>query len=84
MVIMSIDVSLLLDSQLSPEDVPAALRAVAADPQLRDRYTVYGLVGDAMRGLSVPDDGFSVRIFDRLRREGVRIEPGFDPLAGDR
>jgi negative regulator of sigma E activity len=78
---MSIDVSMLLDGQLSSEEVPAALRAVGSDPQLRDRYTVYGLLGDALRGLSVPDDGFSVRIIDRLRREGVKIEPGFDPLA---
>lgn len=81
---MSIDVSMLLDSQLSPEEVPAVLRAVGSDPQLRDRYTVYGLVGDALRGLSVPDDGFSVRIFNRLRREGIKIEPGFDPLADGR
>lgn len=81
---MSIDVSMLLDGQLPTEEVPAALSAVGSDPHLRDRYTVYGLVGDTLRGSSVPDDGFSVRIFDRLRREGVRIEPGFDPLVDDR
>ena len=80
---MSIDVSLLLDGQLPPQEVPAALRALESDPQLRDRYTVYGLLGDTLRGLSVPDDGFSVRIFDRLHRDGVRIESDFDPLVGD-
>ena len=26
------------------------------------------------------DDGFSERIFERMKREGVKMEPGFDPL----
>jgi hypothetical protein len=34
-----------------------------------------------LRGNSTPDDGFSIRIFDRMRKEGVEIEPGYDPLA---
>ena len=80
---MSIDVSLLLDGQLPAQEVAATLQTLESDPQLRDRYTVYGLLGDTLRGLSVPDDGFSVRIFDRLRREAVHIESGFDPLAED-
>ena len=80
---MTLKVSLLLDGQLAPGEVKAALEDVAADPQLRDRYTIYGLVGDALRGNSTPDDGFSARIFERMRREGVRIERGFDPLKGD-
>jgi len=36
--------------------------------------------GDALRGNSTPDDGFSIRIFERMKREGVKIEPGYDPL----
>lgn len=79
---MSLKVSLLLDAQLESKDVNAGLKEIAADPQLRDRYTVYGLVGDVLRGNSTPDDGFSARIFERMRREGVTIERGFDPLSG--
>ncbi len=79
---MSLKVSLLLDGQLAPGEVKAALEETAADPRLRDRYTIYGLVGDALRGNSTPDDGFSARIFERLRREGATIEKGFDPLKG--
>lgn len=79
---MSLKVSLLLDGQLAPGEVKAALDETAADPQLRDRYTIYGLVGDALRGNSTPDDGFSARIFERLRREGAKIEQGYDPLKG--
>ncbi len=77
---MSLKVSLLLDGQLAPGEVKAVLEETAADPRLRDRYTIYGLVGDALRGNSTPDDGFSARIFERLQRDGVRIEKDFDPL----
>ena len=78
---MSQKVSLLLDSQLDPDDVAKVLNDLGADTALRDRFTVYGLVGDAMRGVNVPDDGFSKRIFARLRREAVKVEDGYDPLA---
>jgi negative regulator of sigma E activity len=79
-VTVSLKVSLLLDDQLAPDEVKAVLDETAADPRLRDRYTIYGLVGDVLRGNSTPDDGFSARIFERMRREGARIEKGFDPL----
>ena len=78
---MSQKVSLLLDSQLDTEDVAHVLEDLGEDEVLRDRFTIYALVGDAMRGVNVLDDGFSKRIFARLRREGVKMEDAFDPLA---
>jgi negative regulator of sigma E activity len=66
---MTLKVSLLLDGQLDAKDTAEALRETASAPALRDRYTIYGLVGDVLRGNSTPDDGFSQRIFERLRRE---------------
>jgi negative regulator of sigma E activity len=78
---MSQKVSLLLDSQLDAEDVVRVLKELGANDVLRDRFTIYGLIGDAMRGVNVPDDGFSKRIFARLRGEGVKIEDGYDPLV---
>ena len=78
---MSLDVSRILDGDLAGDEVKDALTAVIADPVQRDRYTIYGLVGDVLRGNSTPDDGFSMRIFDRMRAEGTKIEPGYDPLA---
>jgi negative regulator of sigma E activity len=78
---MSQKVSLLLDSQLDAGDVARVLQELGADDALRDRFTIYALVGDAMRGVNVPDDGFSTRIFARLRREAVKMEDGYDPLA---
>ncbi|MBM3366842.1 MAG: hypothetical protein FJY43_00935 [Betaproteobacteria bacterium] len=77
---MSHKISLLLDGQLSPEEAKAVLGEAAVEARLRDRYTTYALVGDALRGNSTPDDGFSVRVFERLRRDGVTIEQGYDPL----
>jgi len=79
-VAMTIDVSKLLDGQLESDEVRPALDQVASQAMLRDRYTVYALVGDVLRGNSTPDDGFSVRIFERMRSEQTRIEPGYDPL----
>lgn len=78
---MSLKVSVLLDGQLDPQEVKPVLDEVASDPVLRDRYTIYGLVGDVLRGNSTPDDGFTVRILDRMRSQGARVEPGYDPLA---
>jgi len=78
---VSLKVSLLLDGQIERGRVKEALDQVTADPALRDRFTVYGIIGDTLRGNGTPDDGFTPRILDRLRRENARIEPGYDPLA---
>ncbi len=78
---MSQNVSLLIDSQLHGDAAARLLNELGADDALRDRFTLYVLVGDAMRGVNVLDDGFSKRIFERLRTEGVKVEPGYDPLA---
>jgi negative regulator of sigma E activity len=78
---MSIDAARLLDGDLPAEETKRLLDEVAGDPEQRDRYTVYGLVGDVLRGNSTPDDGFSRRIFERMRAEGASIEPGYDPLG---
>lgn len=77
---MSLKVSLLLDGQLEAGEVEPALEELAGDAALRDRYTLYGLAGDALRGNSTPDDGFSMRLFERMKREAVKIDAGFDPL----
>ena len=78
---MSLKVSLLLDGQIASREVKAALDETVADERLRDRYTLYRLVGDVLRGNSTPDDGYSERIFQRMRLQGSRIESGYDPLA---
>lgn len=78
---MSLETSQLLDGQLEPESIRDALAEIAGDPVLRDRLTVYQWAGDALRGNPTADDGFTIRILQRMAREKVRIEPGYDPLA---
>ena len=78
---MSLKASLLLDGQLPQEELQQSLKDIAGDPAQRDRYTLYGLIGDALRGNSTPDDGFTLRILERMRRDGARMEADFDPLA---
>jgi len=78
---MSLNVSQLLDGLLDDATVERVLHETADDAALRDRYTIYGLIGDCLRGNSTPDDGFTQRIIERLKHEGARIEPGYDPLA---
>ena len=64
---MSVKISELLDGQVGSGETAQVLDQVAADAMLRDRYTVYALIGDVLRGNSTPDDGFSIRIFDRMK-----------------
>jgi negative regulator of sigma E activity len=78
---MALKVSQLLDGQLDDALVKTVLDDVAGDAGLRDRYTAYGLIGDALRRNSTADDGFTQRILERMRREGVKIDPDYDPLA---
>jgi hypothetical protein len=46
-----------------------ALDGLSADANERDRVTVYTLIGDVLRGNSTPDDGYTKRILERIRRE---------------
>ena len=78
---MTEKVSLLLDGQLPSPEASAALEELAGDAPQRDRFTLYALAGDILRGVSVLDDGFSARILERMKRDDVRMEPGYDPLA---
>jgi negative regulator of sigma E activity len=78
---MSLKVSELYNGQLASSEAKQALDELTSDSVLRDRFTLYGLIGDVLRGNSTPDDGFTVRILERMRTQGVRIESDFDPLA---
>lgn len=80
---MSLKVSQLQDGQLSAKETQDTIAELAVDPDQRDQFTLYALIGDALRGNPTPDDAYTHRILERLRREGARIEPGFDPLTDD-
>ena len=78
---MSEKISRLLDGQMDVAEVRSVLAEIAVDPAARDRLTIYNLLGDVLRGNSTPDDGYTLRFLDRLREDGTRIEPGYDPLS---
>jgi negative regulator of sigma E activity len=80
---MSEKISELLNGQLGDRETKDALNELTSDAQARDRFTLYGLIGDVLRGNSTPDDGYSKRIFERIKREGVKPEDGFDPLKDE-
>lgn len=68
------DVSRLLDGDLdraATGKVVDALDTSEAGRDARDRFTLYALIGDVVRGNPTPDDGFSQRLFERMRREGI-------------
>lgn len=72
------DVSRLLDGDLDRAATSATLERLDASADgrdARDRFTLYALIGDVVRGNPTPDDGFSIRLFDRLRREGIIGRP---------
>lgn len=68
----------LLDGDLPAAEMPGALAALVSDADARDLVTRSVLAADVLRRNSTPDDGFTLRILQKL--EGVQIDPGYDPL----
>jgi negative regulator of sigma E activity len=64
-------VSRLFDGDLDPRDARPVVRSFDEHDAetARDAWTSYALIGDALRGNSTPDDGFTARILARLRSE---------------
>lgn len=64
--------SALQDGELTPAHVPALLDALAADPELRERWERYTLIGQAIRGEAINP---SARVLGDRVREALRAEP---------
>ena len=61
-------VAQLLDDEMSAAEFERVYAAVLADPALRDHLSTCQLVRDSLRGRTVPDDGYTLRILARLPR----------------
>jgi negative regulator of sigma E activity len=59
-------ISDLLDDEIAAGDFELAYAALLTEPALRDRLTAFQLIGDSLRGRTVPDDGYTLRILARL------------------
>ncbi|MGB8339202.1 MAG: RseA family anti-sigma factor [Burkholderiales bacterium] len=77
---MNEELSLLMDSEIEANEVAPLLHLLNSNADARDQWTVIQMIGDATRGLVVADDGFSIRIFEKL--ENIQIDALYDPLAG--
>lgn len=66
-------ISSLLDSELSQEEVRQTLDLLQEDEALRDRWDRYNLIGDAMRGEAIRFSNPSIadRVHARLEQESV-------------
>jgi hypothetical protein len=62
------DAERLLDGDLTPQELERLLDRLRDDPTLRDEVTLRQLVRDAVTGVRALDDGYTLRILERLRR----------------
>ena len=71
-------ISAYIDSELATVEVDTVVDSLRHEPNARDDWFLYHLTGDAMRGQSEMDDGFSKGIIAKLKT--VKIDPSYDPL----
>jgi sigma-E factor negative regulatory protein RseA len=62
----------LQDGELAPAHIPALLDAMTADPELRERWERYTLIGQAMRGEAIEP---TARVLANQVRAALATEP---------
>ena len=62
------EASRLLDGDLTAEELAALLERAKHDAAFRDEVSAQQLVRDSLAGLRTLDDGYTLRILDRLRQ----------------
>lgn len=75
---MKEEISAYIDSELTTEEADALVDILRHEPDARNDWFLYHLTGDAMRGQQTIDDGFSIRIIEKLK--SVEIDPLYDPI----
>jgi sigma-E factor negative regulatory protein RseA len=68
-------ISALIDGELQSDDAGRELSRVKQDPDLRDTWDTYHLIGDALRGGSVLSIGLDRRLAERLASEPTVVAP---------
>ena len=63
------EASRLLDGDLTAAELTTLLERLKYDAAFRDEVSAQQLIRDGLAGLRTLDDGYSVRILARLRRE---------------
>ena len=75
---MKEEISAYIDSELVAEEADDLVDTLRHESDARNDWFLYHLAGDAMRGQPIIDDGFSIRILEKLKT--VEIDPFYDPL----
>lgn len=75
---MKEEMSAYVDSELAEEKTDALVDILRHESDARNDWFLYHLTGDAMRGQPTIDDGFSIRIIEKLK--AVEIDPLYDPI----
>ena len=78
---MKENLSMYIDSELVTDKAENFFVDFRDDTDFRDNWFYYHFLGDIMRGQSTPDDGFSLRIIEKLNN--IEIDPLFDPLSSE-
>jgi len=72
------EISAYMDSDLVAEETDALVDSLRYELDARNDWFLYHLTGEAIRGQTTIDDGFSIRILAKLK--DVEIDPLYDPL----
>lgn len=68
-------ISSLMDGELDGSEAQAAYARVREQPELRDAWSTFHLIGDAMRGEYALSAGFQEKLKQRLAEEPVILAP---------
>ena len=67
--------SALMDGELNELDAQREIARLRSDPESRERWESFHVIGDAMRGQSVLSTGFSAALASRLAEEPTVLSP---------
>lgn len=70
-----LSLSSMVDAQASAEEISACLQMMKHDEDIRQRWSQYWLIGDAMRGIEPRLSDFSSRFAARLAAEPTILAP---------
>lgn len=68
-------ISALMDGELDVADAGRELARVGQQPELREHWETFHLIGDAMRGSPLLSPRFSARLAEELAREPTILAP---------
>ena len=75
---MKQEISTYMDSDLVAEEADTLVDVLRHEHDARNDWFLCHIIGDALRGQPTIDDGFSIRILEKLK--DVEIDPLYDPL----